>query len=217
MSTADAPRESIPIALIREAIENTLAIPSPDNISALSITFNGGSGGQVNVIRAGKHGPYGETYAIDRSTITCPQCHQELGRPHTEYCPLRIREEIFAGIENAEYPGQPGTRIFTSLEHTLIVDGRSTTHLRTLCKPEYCGSQPTTEETAEALNAQLAAATSFVDDGCRCPDRDNHAPGCPALPHEYIEAVDSGVVDPDSEPYCWTCGAGRDDPRHATC
>lgn len=28
--------------------------------------------------------------------VECPQCHQAAGRPHTEYCPLAIREEVFA-------------------------------------------------------------------------------------------------------------------------
>lgn len=29
-------------------------------------------------------------------TVECPQCHQPAGRPHTDYCTLAIREEVFA-------------------------------------------------------------------------------------------------------------------------
>lgn len=28
--------------------------------------------------------------------VECPQCHQAAGRPHTEYCTLQLREEVFA-------------------------------------------------------------------------------------------------------------------------
>ena len=31
-------------------------------------------------------------------TVECPQCHQAAGRPHTDYCPLALREDVFAGV-----------------------------------------------------------------------------------------------------------------------
>jgi hypothetical protein len=36
------------------------------------------------------------------ATVECPQCHQPIGRPHTEYCPLALREDVFAGEHPAE-------------------------------------------------------------------------------------------------------------------
>jgi hypothetical protein len=42
--------------------------------------------------------------------VECPQCHQAAGRPHTDYCPLAIREDVFGQTS------QPATR--TSQPHT---------------------------------------------------------------------------------------------------
>lgn len=279
----EAPRDSIPIALIREAIEAGLGIPNPDNISSISITFGGRASGQVNVIRIGKHGAFGETYAIDRSTVECPQCHQEAGRPHTDYCPLRIREEVFAGVQangttcpgcgsddpsvKAFVPGYGNCRdpynwhnfdattasvgsTYASTEQGIVlvcplcaipVEGPITPDCPA-CKKRVARAKtaftdaitegvtqiihdaadetvrrafegPIAVDTAESLTEQLNAASSFVDDGCRCASRDNHTPGCPALPHDFTQSmeIDERTI---TEPTCFTCGGGENDPRH---
>jgi hypothetical protein len=64
------------------------------------------------------------------SSIECPQCHQPIGRPHTEFCTLApdrvwaaghhlVHSEAFVdqddprSRENREYPGQPATGPYT--------------------------------------------------------------------------------------------------------
>lgn len=37
-------------------------------------------------------------------TVECPECHQEAGRPHTDYCSLALREEVFAASCNMRHP-----------------------------------------------------------------------------------------------------------------
>lgn len=52
----------------------------------------------------------------------------------------------------------------------------------------------------------------WIDNGCRCPNPNQHMARCPAGPHPYVEAIDD-----DQAPIpncCEHCGQSPNDPRH---
>lgn len=58
---------------------------------------------------------------------------------------------------------------------------------------------------------------TWVDDGCRCPSRDQHRPNCPTQPHPIQWAEDDDgnpILNPAGHPICSHCGQPASDPRH---
>lgn len=141
--------------------------------------------------------PVGTVHSWDRPP-ECVSCHQPEGRPHTEYCKR----------ENRDYPGQPGVR----------PDGRNLTQYDPTSYPpphvDLVGALGKAVDAADAT-AQTKlddiAAEAYVDDGCRCPTRTPHTPGCPVLPHIYGYTMNGNEIVDTS---CVTCGGPKTDPRH---
>lgn len=171
---------SIPLAAIRAAITG-LGIPDFDRILRITIDSE-----WVDVQWADPTGlQFGARYPVRSDGVECPSCHQPAGRSHTDYCPLRIREQVFAGrpYDPERDPalnldGEPLDRTTQPATRTSQAGACSS------CGRDY-DMRPTatcTEPEGHDDPHPEPAAEPWVDNGCRCPDDHNHQPGCPALP-----------------------------------
>lgn len=169
--THQKPSATITQTQLRAALAG-LGIPDHDNISAILIAP------EMTVVQW--TWPDGLTTStlypvVDAPTVECPQCHQPAGRPHTEYCPLRLREEIFAG--NALIPSEA---FVVPLDECSLGECPYT-------RPHYHrgDDEVVFTDTGAHLNQDTGVLTPgdgvWIDDGCRCPNSHDHQPGCPAL------------------------------------
>lgn len=83
--------------------------------------------------------------------VECPQCHQTAGRPHTEYCPLAIREDIFAGPSTPSQmlPGQTPPAALRDTQYVILPSQEpehrtSEIHWHPIsqCTKAWCGYTP---------------------------------------------------------------------------
>jgi hypothetical protein len=125
----------------------------------------------------------------------CPSCHTADGHPHTEYCQAaKVRTCRVCGC--TDLAACPGGCAWVSGEPDLC----------TACRPTEVVHPPAApgvvfgfdKSGAEPLNwpaGYHAEPEPWVDDGCRCPSRDNHQPGCPTMPQPDPDFEDPGISE----------------------
>lgn len=154
------PPASITTTALRAAVAG-LGIPDYDHISMILI-------GPEYVVAQWVDPTGFETSrrypVVEAPGVECPQCHTPVGRPHTEYCALRIREEVFG---QASQPARLAGQCLLCLNDFDERPGPA-------CATPEMHDDPTRQTVAD-----VAAEIGWVDDGCRCPNPQQHQPGCP--------------------------------------
>lgn len=121
----------------------------------------------------------------------CPSCHAAGDHPHTDYCQAaKVRTCHVCGCTDlaacpggcAWVPGEPD--LCTACQPAEILD-----------LPAGYGHRLVPSDTL-IPGVTVDEPEPWVDDGCRCPSRDNHRAGCPVLePQPDPDFEDPGISE----------------------
>lgn len=137
----------------------------------------------------------------------CPSCHQTNGRPPTDYC-----QSPNWHTATHPTPRQPAcTATHPTAGHNCIRPHDHSGNHWTMDHRAW--PEPSIPVVRLDGITESAVVDHWVDDGCRCPSRLNHAPGCPTQAHPYVQATDEEDVPLPN--VCQRCGQSADAPRHA--
>lgn len=108
----------------------------------------------------------------------CPSCHTHAGHPHTDYC---------HATENAAVAQRAAELITVPAASYPFDSGKTPYH------QQQAAHDP--QHTCDArCDWPYPAAEPWVDNGCRCPNPNQHRDGCPALDETCTCPTDADVT-----------------------
>lgn len=114
--------------------------------------------------------------------VECPQCHQPAGRPHTEYCPLAIREEVFGQLDGV---AQPCCRALFDENHPAALLGA---HHEPTCS-RYMGRRATISQTSQPATRTSQPVTEIRGEAGPELFIEIHGQATPDLVEELRKAI----------------------------